>query len=106
MKPWRVVLTESAQADIRGIHDYIAFELLSPENASALTNRILDAVERLATFPKRHPLCLMDGLQGMDLRMVPVERYRVFYKIMEDSDMVLIVRILYERRDVANAFSQ
>ena len=30
-----VIVTEQADADLRGIYEYIAFELLSPDNASA-----------------------------------------------------------------------
>lgn len=29
-----VIVTEQADADLRGIYEYIAFELLSPDNAS------------------------------------------------------------------------
>ena len=106
MKSCRVVLAERAQADIRNVHDYIAFELRLPESASVHTGRILDVIGRLAIFPEKHPLCQIDGLKDMGLRVVPTGRYRVFYKIVEKSNVVLIVRVLYARRDVVKAFSE
>ena len=104
MKQWRVVLSESAKTDIRNVHDYIAFELLSPESASMQTSRILDAIERLADFPEKYPLCRIAELKNMGLRAVSAGRQRVFYSIIENSDTILIVRVLYERRDAAKAF--
>ena len=44
--------------------------------------------------------------EGMGLRVFPTGRYRVFYKVVEDSGIVVIVRVLYARRDVVKAFSE
>ena len=104
MRAWRVVLTNEAQTDIRNLHDYIAFELLSPESASKQVQNILETIGWLADFPKKFPLCRGAAFAGMELRAVSAGRQRVFYQLGEDIGIVWIIRVLYERRDAANIF--
>ena len=40
---YEVITTDQADADLRGIYEYIAFELLSPDNAAVS----VDEVEKL-----------------------------------------------------------
>ena len=37
---WNVVYTAGARRDLRGIYEYIAYELLAPEAAAGQTQRI------------------------------------------------------------------
>ena len=37
---YEVITTNQADADLRGIYEYIAFELLSPDNAAGLLNSV------------------------------------------------------------------
>ena len=37
---YEVELSEQADSDLRGIFEYIAFELLSPDNAAGLLNSV------------------------------------------------------------------
>ena len=38
---YEVITTDQADADLRGIYEYIAFELLSPDNAARQLCRLL-----------------------------------------------------------------
>ena len=51
-----VIVTEQADADLREIYEYIAFELLSPDNASAQLDRLENAIMALDQFPDKHRL--------------------------------------------------
>ncbi len=39
---YAVITTDQADADLRGIYEYIAFELLSPDNAARQLGRLED----------------------------------------------------------------
>ena len=41
---YEVVTTDQADADLRGIFEYIAFDLQSPENASGQLDRLEDGI--------------------------------------------------------------
>jgi len=106
LKSWLVTLTTNAKTDLQNIHDYIAFELFSPQTASTQVDRILKVAENLAFFPKKYPLCRFQGLEQKGLRAASAGRYRIFYTISEYTEEVFIARILYEGRDAAKVFSR
>lgn len=49
---YEVTTTEQAEADLRGIYEYIAFELLSPDNAVGQLERLEEHIIRLENFPE------------------------------------------------------
>jgi len=106
LKAWLVVLSEQAKADILDIHDYIAFELLSPESASKLTDKIVEATDELAIFPKKYPLCRFSKQKEKGHRAMSVGRQRIFYKILEETGVIMVTGVLYEGRNAAKIFSQ
>ena len=67
-----VTFTEQAENDLRGIFEYIAFDLLSPENAAGQLDRIEEKILSLGEYPEKfrqyergpgrveiHELCLL-----------------------------------------------
>ena len=42
-----VQISEQADRDLRGIYEYIAFELLAPENAAGQLDRLENAISKL-----------------------------------------------------------
>lgn len=49
-----VMLTDQAESDLRGIHEYIAFELLEPDYAQGQIDRLEKHILDLANFPKKY----------------------------------------------------
>ncbi len=56
MKKYKIIITDQADQDLRGIFEYIAFELLSFDNAAGQLERLETAIEKLDTFPEGHRL--------------------------------------------------
>ena len=79
MNKYRVIIADRADQDLRGIFEYIAFELLSPDNAAGQLDRIEAAIEKLDTFPERHRHYEDEHLNSRNLRVLPVDNYVVFY---------------------------
>ena len=49
---YEVELSEQADSDLRGIFEYIAFELQSPENASGQLDRLEEQILSLDSMPE------------------------------------------------------
>lgn len=50
---YEVITTEQADADLRGIYEYIAFELLSSDNAAGQLARLEKNILALEEFPEK-----------------------------------------------------
>ncbi len=48
-----VQISEQADRDLRGIYEYIAFELLAPENAAGQLDRLENAISKLDHMPDK-----------------------------------------------------
>ncbi len=53
MKQYKVEITKEALQDMEDIYNYIAIDLLAPDNAMGQYNRIADEILTLDTFPER-----------------------------------------------------
>ena len=56
MKHYTIQITDKALADMEEIYNYIAIQLQAPENAMGQYNRIAEAIEGYAFFPKEQNL--------------------------------------------------
>jgi toxin ParE1/3/4 len=86
--------------DLRDIYEYIAFTLLSPENAKNQLKRLEKGILSLDHFPKRFKL-YQDALwHNQELRVMPVAKFLVFYISDNHKQIVTILRIMYSGRDI------
>lgn len=101
---YEVLITEGAERDIEEIYDHIA-EFDSPENADYVLSRLLEAVERLATFPDRgpHPKELQ-ALGIREYRQTFFKPYRLIYRVI--GKQVFIYLIADGRRDMQSLLSR
>ena len=98
MKRYEVLLTEDAQKDIEGIHQFVA-ESDSPAAADRVLDRLVEAAESLAVFPERGAFPRELAVIGMrDFQQVLFKPYRVIYRIRARS--VYIYVIADGRRDM------
>ncbi len=100
MSVWKVVYTEQAERDLRGIYNYIEFSLLEPEIAKKQARRVMEAVAKLNQMPLRCPLYEKEPWRGKGLRVLPIDRYLAFYLPVEERKTVAVVRIMYGGRDI------
>ena len=100
MMVYEVTTTDQADSDLRGIYEYIAFELLSPENAAGQLDRLEEHIIGLETFPERFRAYEKEPWKSRGLRVMPVDHYLVFYIPDNDTRTVTVIRVMYEGRDV------
>ena len=91
---YRLEMTEQAETDLREIYEYIASELLAPENASGQLDRLETHIEGLVEFPEKF------RRHGRGMRVMPVDNYLVFYIPDAEEALVTIIRVMYAGRDV------
>ena len=97
---YKIKITEQAEADIRNIYEYIAYKLLSPENASGHLERIEKCVMSLDQMPERFSLYDREPWRSRGLHIVPIDNYCVFYLVDNNDMMVSIMRVIYGGRDI------
>ena len=64
---------------MRGIFEYIAFELQSPENAIGQLDRLEEQILSLDTMPERYRKYEKEPWKSRGLRVLPVDNYVVLY---------------------------
>ncbi|MBQ8699252.1 MAG: type II toxin-antitoxin system RelE/ParE family toxin, partial [Schwartzia sp.] len=76
---YAVNLSDEANADLREIFRYIAIHLQSPENAVGQLQRLEQHIRGLDEFPYRFRKYEKGVWKKRGLRVMPVDRYCVFY---------------------------
>ena len=99
MSQWRVDYTAEAENDLVDIYSYIAYSLLSPDNAEGQIERIMQAVEDLDHMPLRYNAYPDEPWHSLGMRQMIVDNYSVLYYTHEDSHVVGIIRIMYSPSD-------
>ena len=97
---YEVEVSEQADSDLRGIFEYIAFELQSPENASGQRDRLEEQILSLDTMPERYRKYEKEPWKSRGLHVLPVDNYVVLYISDSDKRVVTILRIMYAGRDI------
>ena len=93
---------EKGYIDLRGIFEYIAFELKAPENANNQLNRLEERILSLDTMPERYRKYEKEPWKSRGLRILPIDNYLVFYTTNTDIKVVTILRVMYAGRDIDN----
>lgn len=99
---YEVITTNQTDVDLRDIYEYIAFELLSPDNASGQLKRLEEHIIGLEKFPEKFKLYEKEPWRSRGLRVMPVDNYMVFYFIDKAAGIVTVVRVMYVGRDADN----
>lgn len=95
-----VQISEQAEKDLRDIFEYIAFELLSPNNAIRLLNRLENAISDLDNMPEKYRRYKKEPWHSRGLRVFSVNNYLIFYIPEKETKTVKVVRVMYGGRDV------
>src|SRR5437868_4638729 len=93
---YRVRLTSEALSNLEEIHTYIAKD--SPQNAAAMLERILDAIDSLEIFPHRTVVERQSPSLRFPVRSLPVKPYVIYFRVIEEAKIVVIRHIRHGAR--------
>jgi len=100
MSQWNVLLTDQAEDDLRGIHEYIALTLLEPGIAVKLTRRIKLKINKLKGSPLSYALYPKEPWKSRGLRRANEKNYAIFFVPVRSKNTVVVIRIMYAGRDI------
>lgn len=101
-----IQISSQAESDLRGIFEYIAFELQSVQNAVGQLARIEESINSLDQMPDRFRAYDKEPWKSRGLRVMPVDNYIVFYIPNHETNVVNIVRVMYSGRDIDTQLSR
>ena len=101
---YEVLLTAGAERDLEEIYDYIE-KFDSPTSADYVLDKLMEATERLASFPERGPYpreLLALGIR--EYRQTYFKPYRLIYRVI--GKQVIIYLIADGRRHMQSLLSR
>ena len=97
---YSVKISAQAEEDLKGIFEYIAFDLMSLQNANSQLGRLESNILKLKEMPERFRLYEKEPWLSRGLRVMPVDNYLVFYIPNKETQTVTVIRVMYGGRDV------
>ncbi|MBQ6621497.1 MAG: type II toxin-antitoxin system RelE/ParE family toxin [Mogibacterium sp.] len=96
---YEIRMTRKAELDIGEAWDYISYDLLNPDDADSLLDKIDETVQTLCEMPERFAIIDDPVLNSLEIRFTRVGNYLLFYMVSAEENCVYIIRFLYERRN-------
>jgi len=96
---YEVKVTSHAEAAMREIAHYIAFELLAPEAAVNLLVVLQQEMEKLTHMPSRVHLTPEEPWHSEGIHRLPVKNFYVYFWIDEVKKKVQVTDVIYMKRD-------
>ena len=96
---YEVRMTPEAKNDLRGIFEYIAFDLQSVQNAAGQIDRLEKGISELNQMPERFRKYEKEPWHSRNLRVMPVDNYLVFYIPDQTTGIVTVIRVMYGGRE-------
>ena len=103
---YSVKFSAQAEEDLKGIFEYIAFDLMSLQNANAQLSRLESDILKLKEMPERFRLYEKEPWLSRGLRVMSVDNYLVFYIPDKETKTVTVIRVMYGGRDVEKQLNQ
>lgn len=97
---YRLEFLPLARQDMIEAVRYISHELKNPAAARRLSNRLIEATERLTDFPYLHAVYTPIRPLKKEYRKLTVENYCMFYSVDEGTKTITIARVIYARRSL------
>lgn len=99
MDHYTVNLSNAARDDIREMYAYLNDILCDHKSAAWTFEGLKHAVLSLETIPMRRPIISDEEFASKGIRSLRSGRYLIFYVVAEEPHVVLVVRVLHERRE-------
>ena len=94
--------SRAAMLDVKAIFSYIAVD--SREAASGYLQRLESQFLKLREFPRLGHESLYPELAALNIRILPFQKYLIFYTVNDAEQTVLIYRVLQSSRNYRNIF--
>ena len=100
---YRLVYLPVAKQDMLDIMRYISHELSNPSAAAKLAEEMIEAADKLTTFPYAHEAYQPIRALKHEYRKLLVQNYIMFYWVDNENMTITISRVIYARRNFINS---
>ena len=97
---YKINLSKQANSDLRSIYEYIAFSLLSPDNAQKQLKRLETGILNLESLPKRFKVYPHEPWRSRNIRIMPIDNFLIFYISDDSTQTVSILRVIYSGQNI------
>lgn len=96
---YEVKITKQALEQMKEIIHYISNELLAPEAASNLLDKMETEIRSLSEMPGRFVLIAEEPWRTEGIRKIVVKNFLIYFWIDEINERVQVTAVIYEKRD-------
>ena len=93
--------TNKAMNDLDSIVKYISIDLHNSLAAKNFFTRVFENLERLCSFPESCSEIENEYIKTKDIRKMIIDNYLLIYKYLADDNCVVVLRIIYAKRDTS-----
>lgn len=93
-------LTQKAEGDLDEIVSYIAVQLANESAASNFVDNLIECIDKTCLFPESGSIIVNEFLPDIGVRKKIVGNYIIFYLPNFDDKTIMILRIVYGRRNM------
>ena len=94
-KNLKLKISAKALQDMENIFKYISVDLANPSASDKLMQDMRNCLNTVCEFPESCPKVNNEYFKDKTLRKLIVSNYIIFYKILEEEQVLLAVRVLY-----------
>ena len=99
MGKYEVRVTRQAREQLQEIVHYVAKELLAPDAAANLLEKMEEAMASLAEMPGRIRPIQEEPWRSQGVRKIIVKNFFIYFWSDEENARVQVVAVIYSRRD-------
>ena len=99
MNEYEVRVTRQALEQMKEIVHYISNDLMAPDAADNLLDKMKAEITKLPSFPKKHALIDEEPWRTEGVRKIVVKNFLIYYWIDDENNRVQVTAVNYSRRD-------
>ena len=105
MNEYEVRVTRQALEQIKEIVHYISNDLMAPDAAHNLLDKMKAEITKLSRFPKKHDLIDEEPWRTEGVRKIVVKNFLIYYWVDDENNRVQVTAVIYSRRDQTKQLS-
>ena len=99
MNEYEVRVTRQALEQMKEIVHYISNDLMAPDAADNLLDKMKAEITKLSSFTKKHALIDEEPWRTEGVRKIVVKNFLIYYWVDDENNRVQVTAVIYSRRD-------
>ena len=99
MNEYEVRVTRQALEQMKEIVHYISNDLMVPDAAGNLLDKMKAEITKLSSFPKKQALIDEEPWRTDGVRKLVVNNFLIYYWVDDENNRVQVTAVIYSRRD-------